>query len=138
MFKYSWNINNESKNIVNLKQKIEFSRIFPPFLKLYIVFLTIAFYITKQNLDDIFVEEVLSKPTEKNYDTKKTMIERNYNTWSSDSSDIIDYGTKYNTGYKHTPVVHDCFSKNVFGVPLKNRAPQTKAIDFSNFIQNND
>ena len=66
------------------------------------------------------------------------MIESNYNTWSSDSSDMIDYGTKYNTGFKNTLVVHDSFSKNVFGVPMQNRDPQTIAIAFFKFIHNSD
>ena len=48
----------------------------------------------KQNLSDIFIEEIYSKPVWKKHDTNKTVIKRVDITWSLESLDMIEWKEK--------------------------------------------
>ena len=74
-----------------------------------------------QKNNRIFINEIYSKPPKKNYSTNKTYVYHIDDIWSSDISDLKDYGPENNRGYRYVLVIIDKFSKYGWTVPLKNR-----------------
>ena len=75
----------------------------------------------KRDSTRIFIDEIYSNPSKKNYSTNKVMIKSIDDTWSSDLLDMNDYGIKNNEGYRFILVVIDNFSKFGWTIPLKNK-----------------
>ena len=69
----------------------------------------------------IFIDEIYSKPPNKNYPTNKTIIKYFDDTWSSDLLDMNDYGIKNNKGYRYILVVIDNFCKFGWTILVKNK-----------------
>ena len=90
---------------------------------------------TKRDLIKIFIDEIYSRPPNKNYETNKTMIKSIDDTWSSDLLDMIDYGPKNNRGYRYILVVVDNFSKFGWTIPLTNKYSQSITDAFSQIIK---
>ena len=93
---------------------------------------------TKRGLIKIFVDEIYSRPPNKNYETNKTMIKSVDDTWSSDLLDMNDYGPKNNKGYRYILVVIDNFSKFGWTIPLKNKFSQSISDAFSEIIKSSN
>ena len=89
----------------------------------------------KRDLIKIFIDEIYSRPPNKNYETNKTMIKSIDDTWSSDLLDMNDYGPKNNRGYRYILVVIDNFSKFGWTIPLKNKYSQSITDAFSQIIE---
>ena len=89
----------------------------------------------KKDLIKIFINEIYSRPPNKNYETNKTMIKSIDDTWSSDLLDMNDYGIKNNKGYRYILVVVDNFSKFGWTIPLKNKYAQSITDAFSQIIK---
>ena len=70
----------------------------------------------------IIINEIYSKPPEKNYITNKTDVYHIDNTWSLDILDLKDYGPENNRGYRYVLVIIDNFSKFGWTEPLKKNA----------------
>ena len=89
----------------------------------------------RKDLIKIFINEICSRPPNKNYETNKTMIKSIDDTWSSDLLDMNDYSPKNNRGYRYIIVVIDNFSKFGWTIPLKNKYAQPKTDAFSQIIK---
>ena len=89
----------------------------------------------RKDLIKIFINEIYSRPPNKNYETNKTMIKSIDDTWSSDLLDMNDYGIKNNKGYRYILVVVDNFSKFGWTIPLKNKYAQSITDAFSQIIK---
>ena len=79
---------------------------------------------TRKNIK-IFINEIYSKPPEKNYITNKTDVYHIDDIWSLDTLDLKDYGPENNRGYRYVLVTIDNFSKYGWKIPLKNKNAQT-------------
>ena len=88
-----------------------------------------------KDLIKIFIDEIYSRPPNKNYETNKTMIKSIDDTWSSDLLDMNDYGPKNNRCYRYILVVIDNFSKFGWTIPLKNKYSQSITDAFSQIIK---
>ena len=88
---------------------------------------------TQKNIK-IFINEIYSKPTKKNYDTNKTDLYYIDDIWSLDILDLKDYGPENNKGYRYVLVVIDDFSKFGWTIPLKNKNAQTIKYSFENIL----
>ena len=85
----------------------------------------------KKDESKIFIDEICSKPPNKNYPTNKTIINYFVDSWSSDLLDMNDYGIKINKGYRYILVVIDNFSKFGWTIPVKNKNAQSMTVAFS-------
>ena len=90
---------------------------------------------TKRDLIKIFIDEIYSRPPNRNYETNKTMIMSIDDTWSSDLLDMKDYGPKNNKGYRYILVVIDNFSEFGWTIPLKDKFTQSILDAFSQIIK---
>ena len=88
---------------------------------------------TQKNIK-IFVNEIFSKPSKKNYDTNKTDVYYIDDIWSLDILDLKDYGSENNRGYRYVLVIIDNFSKYGWTIPLKNKNAQTIKDSFENIL----
>ena len=88
---------------------------------------------TQKNIK-IFINEIYSKPPKKYYNTNKTNVYYNDDTWSLDILDLNDYGPENNKGYRYVLVIIDNFSKFGWTVPLKNENAQTIKYSFENIL----
>ena len=91
--------------------------------------------IKKRDLIKTFINEIYSRPPNKNYETNKTMIKSIDDTWSSDLLDMNDYGIKNNKGYRYILIIVDNFSKFGWTIPLKNKYAQSITDAFSQNIK---
>ena len=73
----------------------------------------------------IFINEIYSKPPEKNYARNKINVYHIDDIWSLDILDLKDYGPENNRGYRYVLVTIDNFSKYGWTVPPKNKNAQT-------------
>ena len=89
----------------------------------------------RKDLIKIFINEIYSRPPNKNYETNKTMNKSIDDTWSSDLLDMNDYSPKNNRGYRYILVVIDNFSKFGWTIPLKNKYAQSITDAFSQIIK---
>ena len=78
----------------------------------------LVFRMVKQNVIDLYLNKICSKPAKENYDTNKTVGAHIDNTWSLDFLDMIDYGIKNIKGYRYVLVVIVNFSEYGFGFPM--------------------
>ena len=69
----------------------------------------------------IFINEIYSRGSKKNYDTNKTDVYYIDDIWSLDILVLKDYGPENNRGYRYVLVIIDNFSKFGWTVPLKNK-----------------
>ena len=90
---------------------------------------------TQKNIK-IFINEIYSKPSKKNYITNKTDVYFIDDIWSLDILDLKDYGPENNRGYRYVLVTIDNFSKYGWTVPLKNKNAQTIKDSFENILIN--
>ena len=88
----------------------------------------------KKDLTKIFIEEIYSKPPQKNYPTNKIVYNHIDEIWSIDLADMIDYKISNNKGYRYIFIIIDNFSKYLWAIPLKNKYSQTITNEFSNII----
>ena len=84
----------------------------------------------------IFINEIYSKPSKKNYATNKTDVYHIDDIWSLDILDLKDYGPENNRGYRYVFVIIDNFSKFGWTVPIKNKKAQTIKDSFENILIN--
>ena len=84
----------------------------------------------------IFINEIYSKPTRKNYITNKTDVYYIDDIWSLDILDLKDYGPENNRGYRYVLVTRDNFSKFGWTIPLKNKNAQTIKDSFEKILTN--
>ena len=82
----------------------------------------------------IFISEISSKPSKKNYATNKTDVYHIEDIWSLDILDLKDYGPENNRKYRYVLVIIDNFSKFGWKVPLKNKNATTIKDSFENII----
>ena len=82
----------------------------------------------------IFINEIYSKPSKKNYVTNKTDVYYIDDIWSLDILDLKDCGPKNDRGYRYVLVTIDNFSKVGWTVPLKNKNAQTIKDSFENIL----
>ena len=82
----------------------------------------------------IFINEIYSKPPERNYPTNKTDVYHIDDIWSLDILDLNDYGPKNNRGYRYVLVILDNFSKFVWTVPIKMKNALTIKDSFENIL----
>ena len=73
----------------------------------------------------VFINEIHSKPTKKNYATNKTDVYHIDDIWSLDIKDFKDYGPESNRGYTYVLVIVDNFTKFGWTTPLKINYAQT-------------
>ena len=78
-----------------------------------------------QKNNKIFINEIYSKPTKKNYATNKTDVYHIHDIWSLNILDLKDYGPENIKRYRYVLVIRDNFSNFGWTVPLKNRNAQT-------------
>ena len=88
---------------------------------------------TQKNIK-IFINEIYSKPPQKNYITNKTDVYHIDDIWSLDILDLKDYGPENNRGYRYVLVIIDNFSKFGWTIPLKNKNSQTIKNSFENSL----
>ena len=88
---------------------------------------------TQRNIK-IFINEIYSKPTKKDYATNKTDVYHIDDTWSLDILDLKDYGPENNRGYRYVLVIIHNFSKYGWKIPLKNKNAQTITNSFENIL----
>ena len=82
----------------------------------------------------IFIEEIYSKRTKKNYATNKTDVYHIDDIWSLDKLDFKEHGPENNRGYRYVLVVIGKFSKYGWTIPLKNKKAQSIKDAFENII----
>ena len=87
---------------------------------------------SRKDLTVIFINEIYSKPTRKNYPTNKIVYNHIDEIWSIDLADFSDYKTSNNKGFRYIFIVIDNFSKYLWAIPLKNKYSQTITNEFSN------
>ena len=88
---------------------------------------------TQKNVK-FFINEIYSKPPQRNYITNKTDVHHIDDIWSLDILDLKDYGPENKRGYRYVSVVIDNFSKFGWTVPLKNENAQTIKDFFENIL----
>ena len=84
----------------------------------------------------ILVNEIYSKPPEKNYPTNKTDVYHMDDIWSLDILDLKDYGPENIRNHRYVLVVVDNFSKFGWTIPIKNKNAQTIKDSFENILMN--
>ena len=83
---------------------------------------------------EIFIDEIHSKGTKRNYAANKTDVYHIDDIWSLDILDLKDYGPENNKGYRYVLVIVDNFSKYGWTVPRKNKNAQTIKDSFENIL----
>ena len=90
---------------------------------------------TQKNIK-IFINEIYSKPSKKNYATNKTDVYHIDDIWSLDILDLKDYGPEKNRNHRYVLVIIDNFSKYGWTVPLKIKNAQTIKDPFEKILIN--
>ena len=88
----------------------------------------------KRELIKIFIDEIYSSPTKKNFPTNKLIDNHIDEIWSIDLADMIDYKISNNKGYRYFFIIIDSFSKYLWGIPLKDKYSRTITNEFSNIL----
>ena len=88
----------------------------------------------KKDLVKMFIDEIYTTPSKKNYPTNKIVYNNIDEIWSIDLADMIDYKTSNNKGFRYIFIIIDNFSKYLWAIPLKNKFSQTITNEFSNII----
>ena len=71
-----------------------------------------------------FIDEIYSKPPQKNYSTNKTDVYHIYDIWTLDILDLEEIGLENNRIYRYILVVIDHFSKFGWTKPIKKMLKQ--------------
>ena len=87
-----------------------------------------------KDLIKIFVDEIYSKPSMRNYPTNKVIYNHIDEIWFIDSADYSDYKTINKKIYRYIFIIIDNFSKYLWAIQLKNKYSQTITNDFSNIL----
>ena len=87
-----------------------------------------------QKNNKIFMNEIYSKPSKKNYTTNITDVYHIDDIWSFDILDLKDYGPKNNRGYRYVFVIIDSFLKFGWTTTLKNKNARTIKGSFENIL----
>ena len=74
-----------------------------------------------KDLIKIFVDEIYSKPTLRNYPSIKIVYNHIDEIWSIDLADMIDYKTSNNKGFRYIFIIIDNYSKYLWATSLKNK-----------------
>ena len=90
---------------------------------------------TQKNIK-VFINEIHSKPSKKNYATNKTDVYHIDDIWSLDILDLKDYGCENNRSYRYVLVTIDNFSKFGSTIHLKNKNAQTIKDSFEKILIN--
>ena len=88
---------------------------------------------TQKNIK-IFINELYSKGSKRNYATNKTDVYHIDDTWSLDILDLKDYGSENNRIYRYNLVIIDNFSKFGRTIPLKTKNAQTIKDSFESIL----
>ena len=88
----------------------------------------------KKDLTKIFIDEIYSKPAEKNYPTSKIIYNHIDEIWSIDLADTVDYKISNNKRFRYIFIIIDIFSKYLWAIPLKKKNNQTITNQFSNIL----
>ena len=72
-----------------------------------------------QNTLKIFINEIFSKPTKRNYSTNKTDVYYIDNIWSLDILDLKDYAPENIISFRYILLVIDNFSNSGWTASLK-------------------
>ena len=91
---------------------------------------------TQKNIK-IILNEIYSKPPEKNYATNKTDVFHIDDIWSLDRLDLKDYDPENDRGNRYVLVIINIFSKFGWTVPIKKNA-QTIKDSFENNIKSSE
>ena len=75
----------------------------------------------KEDLKRKFIREIYSKRPKKNYSINKIVYNHIDETWTIDLSDMVDYKTSNNKGYRYIFVRIDNFSKFLWCIPPKKK-----------------
>ena len=70
---------------------------------------------------EVFINEIYSRTSKKNYATNKTDVYHIDDIWSLDILDLKDFGAENNRGYRYVLVIIDNFSKYVWTVAIRNK-----------------
>ena len=87
-----------------------------------------------QKNNNIFINEISSKPPKEKYASNKTNVYYSDDVSSLDILDLKVYGPKNNRGYRYVLVILDNFSKFGWTVPLKNKNAITKKDSFETIL----
>ena len=82
----------------------------------------------------IFINEIHSKPSKRNYVTNKTDGYHNDDIWSLDLLDLKDYGPGNKRRYRYVLVIIDIVSKIGWTLLLKNKNAQTMKDSFESIL----
>ena len=88
----------------------------------------------KKDLIKIFIDEIYSKPPEKNYPTNKIVHNHIDEIWSIDLADMVDFKVSNNKGFRYIIIVIDNFSKYLWAIPFKIKNSQTITNELSNIL----
>ena len=83
----------------------------------------------------IFVDEIYSKPPNKNYPTNKIVYNHIDEIWSIDLADMVDYKVTNNKGFRYIFIVIDNFSKYLWAISLKNKYSHKGILKYFNNIK---
>ena len=89
---------------------------------------------TTRGLIKIFIAEIYSTPTKKNYETNKINYNQIVEIWSIDFADMIDYKIPNNKGFRYIFVITDSFFRYTWCTPLKNKYGETITREFSKIL----
>ena len=89
----------------------------------------------KKELITIFIDEIYSTPSKKNYPTNKITYNYIDEIWSNDLADVIDYKISNNKGFRYIFVIIDNYSKNLWAIPPKNKNSEIITNEFSNILR---
>ena len=92
---------------------------------------------TQKNIKT-FLNEIFSKPPERNYPTNKADVYHIDDIWNLDNLDLKDYGPKNKRGFRYVLLIIDNFAKFGWTTPLKNRNALTIPNSLENKIINSE
>ena len=82
----------------------------------------------------IILNEIYSKPPNRNYPTNETDVYPIDQIWSLDTLDLKGYNFEINIGYRYVLVIIDNFSNFGWTVPLINKIAQTTKVFFESTL----
>ena len=88
----------------------------------------------KKDRTTIIINEIYSKPPQKNYRTNKIVYNHIDETWSIDSADFSDNKISNNKGFGYIFIIIDIFSNYLWAIPLKNKYGETITTESSNIL----
>ena len=86
----------------------------------------------KKDLIKIFIVEIYSRPSMKNYETNEINYNHIYEIWSIDLADLLVYKISKNKGFRFIFILIDNLSKYLRAIQLKTKNSQTITDEISN------